>query len=101
MVYGRRSWPYGVRALVSRDAGSTWDYDNKLTLVSESTHIDCGYPSGVQNDDGTIFVAYYTFESLGPFIDPSFEKYGPFRAAGWQRAGIHCAGVKLLESDLP
>ena len=78
-----------MRALISRDEGETWDNDNQIVLTADSATSDCGYPSAVQLDDGKIFVAYYAYESPGPFKYDGFTSMGP-----------HGAGVKLDESDL-
>ena len=90
LVFGHRNPPYGVRGLISRDEGATWDYDNQIVLTADSGNSDCGYPSAVQLDDGKIFVAYYAYESPGPFKYNVGVPLGP-----------HRAGVKLDESDLP
>jgi hypothetical protein len=90
LLFGHRNPPYGVRGLVSRDEGATWDYDNQIVFTADSGSSDCGYPSAVQLDDGKIFVAYYAYESPGPFRYTGFPSLGP-----------HGAGVKLDESDLP
>ena len=90
LSFGHRSPPYGVRALISSDDCETWDYDSEIVLTADSSTSDCGYPSAVQLDDGKIFVAYYAYESPGPFKYDGFSSMGP-----------HGAGVKLDESDLP
>ena len=68
LVFGHRRVPFGVRALISRDEGKSWDHDNTLVLASESIDRDCGYPSVVQLDDGQIVVAYYVHHGLGPSL---------------------------------
>ena len=88
LTYGHRNPPFGVRARVSRDGGETWD-DRRITLVDEATNRDCGYPSSVQLDDGTILTAYYALESAGPFQ----------HVAG-QPVGVHAAVVRYTEDDL-
>ena len=90
LTFGHRSPPYGVRALISGDECETWDHDREIVLTADSSTSDCGYPSAVQLDDGKVFVAYYTYESPGPFRYDGFPSIGP-----------HGAGVKLSESDLP
>ena len=95
MTYGYRNAPFGVRAVVSRDEGETWDHDNTVVLVNDSMRIDCGYPSSAQMDDGSILTAYYAYESSGPFQDDRIRglygiNYGP-----------HGAVVKYQPSDLP
>ena len=57
-TYGRRVKPKGVQAMVSHDEGATWDTDNRILLVGDSDG-DCGYPSSLQRDDGTIVTVYY------------------------------------------
>ena len=47
----------GVFVKVSDDGGKTWD--SHQVLVSALTMGDCGYPSTVQLDDGTLVTAYY------------------------------------------
>lgn len=90
LVFGHRRVPFGVRALISRDEGKSWDHDNTLVLASESIDRDCGYPSVVQLDDGQIVVAYYVHHGLGPFVNPPDQVGGPYAAA-----------VKFQASDLP
>ncbi len=90
LTFGHRSPPYGVRALISSDECETWDHDSEIVLTADSASSDCGYPSAVQLDDGKVFVAYYAYESPGPFKYNGFSPIGP-----------HGAGVKLDESDLP
>lgn len=67
MVYGNRVEPFGVGALLSYDEGRTWDYDHRVMLGWESLHGDCGYPSAVQLEDGTIVCMYY---SVGTYERP-------------------------------
>ena len=93
LTFGHRTSPFGVHALVSRDRGKTWDRDNQITLVADCVRADCGYPSSVRLDDGTIFTAYYAYESSGPFTH-GVPQYGMFM-------GAHAAGVKYKEADLP
>lgn len=59
MVYGSRVPPYGAHALLVRDGGATWDYDHRVALGWTCSNTDCGYPSAVQLDDGTIVCLYY------------------------------------------
>ena len=95
MTFGHRSAPFGVRALVSRDDGRTWDSENAVTLAADSARADCGYPSSAQMDDGSIFTAYYAYESAGPFQD------NRIKGAFGMNYGPHCAGVKYSPGDLP
>ncbi|MBC7328421.1 exo-alpha-sialidase [bacterium] len=59
LTYGRRLPPYGVEGMLSYDGGMSWDSDNRFLLEWEAKNPDCGYPSSVQLDDGTIITIYY------------------------------------------
>jgi len=59
MVYGCRRTPKGVQAILSDDGGKTWSFDRRVFLAWEALNTDCGYPSAVQLDDGTIVMLYY------------------------------------------
>ena len=88
MAFGHRNAPFGVRALVSRDEGETWDHENAVTLVDDSLRADCDYPGSIQLDDCSIFTAFYAYESAGPFRDRRLSSvYG-------MNYDPHCAGVK-------
>lgn len=89
LTYGRRTPPHGVQGMVSRDEGRTWDADHKLFLVGDSSTRDCGYPSSVQLDDGTIVTAYYA-------CDPVSEV-----GLASSRLGAHAAVVRYRPEDLP
>ncbi len=60
MVYGNRREPFGVGAVMSCDGGKSWDYAHRVLLAWDSLRTDCGYPSVVQLDEGTIVVMYYS-----------------------------------------
>ena len=60
LVYGNRNKPYGVGAVLSNDKGETWDKENRFLVGWTSQNTDCGYPSVIQLDDGTIVVMYYS-----------------------------------------
>ena len=83
MTYGRRVPPYGVQGIVSVDDGKTWDIANKLFLVADGGNRDCGYPSSVQRDDGTIVTVYYAWDIVD---DP--------------RMGVHAAAIHYRPEDL-
>ena len=51
---GRR----GVYAVLSADDGKTWDVGNEFRLVSTEAE-DIGYPSTVENQDGTLMTVCY------------------------------------------
>jgi len=58
LCYGNRVEPLGVQAMLSVDGGKTWDRRTAIAWTSLNT--DCGYPSSVQLDDGTIVTMYYS-----------------------------------------
>ena len=59
MVYGCRLEPKGVQAILSDDGGRTWSFDQRVFLAWQALNSDCGYPSAVQLDDGTVVMLYY------------------------------------------
>lgn len=56
-VYGYRSAPYGIRAMLSLDGGKTWDTD--WILDDECPNWDLGYPATVELKDGSLLTVYY------------------------------------------
>lgn len=56
-TYGRRLPPFGQRVMLSRDGGSSWDYD--YILRDDGPDTDLGYPSSVEMDDGSALTVYY------------------------------------------
>lgn len=59
MVYGCRLEPLGAQAILSDDGGRTWSYDQRVFVAWQALNRDCGYPSVVQLDDGTVVMLYY------------------------------------------
>ena len=49
---------------VSDDQGRTWDVANEI-FISKGVDKDMGYPSTVENDDGTLLTVYYQKENVG------------------------------------
>lgn len=88
LTYGRREPPYGVQGLVSHDGGATWDTEQRLLLVGDSSLHDCGYPSSLQRDDGTIVTVYYAWDIVS-------EQYNR------RRMGVHGAALLYRPEDLP
>ena len=88
LTYGRRTTPYGVFGLVSRNDGETWDRENRLLLVADAGS-DLGYPSSIQRDDGAVVTVYYS--------DQLHIRRGPRS----ETLGIHGAAVVYRPEDLP
>ena len=88
LTYGRRTTPFGILGLVSRDDGRTWDNDNKLLLVADAGN-DLGYPSNIQCDDGAIVTVYYS------------DMHIARRRPRPEIIGIHGAAVIYRPEDLP
>lgn len=59
LTYGYRHPPYGVRAVISRDEGITWDTKQVITLRNDGAGYDLGYPVSAVLQDGTVFTIYY------------------------------------------
>lgn len=57
---GRR----GIYAAVSADDGKTWDAAHEMTLAKSESD-DIGYPSTVENSDGTLLTVYYAYPEKG------------------------------------
>lgn len=58
LTYGNRvKDQYGVAVKISEDHGRTWG--DEMMLFSQKMSVDIGYPSSVQQEDGTIITAYY------------------------------------------
>jgi hypothetical protein len=57
LTYGdRRDGHQGIEARVSADVGRTWSDPARLVELEPG---DLGYPSSVQNDDGSLVTAWY------------------------------------------
>lgn len=69
LTYGSRiPGLFGAVARVSKDGGDSWS--PPCTLVSIPGMSDCGYPSSVELEDGTIVTAYYFGPKLTPVMHP-------------------------------
>ena len=88
LTYGRREPPYGVQGLMSYDGGISWDNEHRLLLVGDSSLHDCGYPSSVQREDGSIVTVYYAWDIVS-------EQYKR------RRMGVHGAALIYSPEDLP
>ncbi|HET7558449.1 MAG TPA: sialidase family protein [Limnochordia bacterium] len=67
ITYGFRAEPYGIRAVLSDDAGRTWG--EPLVLRADAGNHDIGYPRTVQRADGKLVTVYYYND------DPDGERY--------------------------
>jgi len=56
-AYSFREKPYGIRVMLSRDNGQSWEYN--YILRDDGIHPDLGYPSSVELADGSIITMYY------------------------------------------
>lgn len=62
-TYGYREEPYGIKAMVSRDNGKTWE---KGQYIYENTvGWDLGYPCTVELPDGDLLTVFYAHEEEG------------------------------------
>lgn len=57
IAYGRRDFPMGIRARVSRDNGYTWS--EELSLRDDGLDWDLGYPTTTENGNGELVTVYY------------------------------------------
>lgn len=57
VAYGYRSKPFGMRAKVSHDGGTTWG--EEIVLRNDGATWDFGYPRMVQRPDGKLVTIYY------------------------------------------
>jgi hypothetical protein len=65
LTYGRRAKPFGIFALLSRDAGKSWS--KPIVLRADGGGRDLGYPRSVQRPDGQIVTVYYFWDKqTGP-----------------------------------
>lgn len=81
VVYGRRHPPFGVECRLSEDRGATWS--DPLQVAWTAINTDCGYPSAVVLDNGTIVILWY---AIGSVVDPELR---------W-----HCEAVRFREEDI-
>ncbi len=95
LAYGHRSFPGGVRAMVSDDEGKSWK-DERVILSAESVYQFCGGGSSVQLANGKIVTAYFQHQGTGPFLHP--RTY--WVSAGFF-SGPYAAVVKYDPGDLP
>ncbi len=61
LTYGRRTAPFGIRARISSDNGTTWG--DEIVLRQDGGSWDLGYSRSVQRPDGKIVTIYYFNDS--------------------------------------
>jgi hypothetical protein len=59
LTRGYRRDRMGVRYALSTDDGQSWEPDVEGVLADDSDTEDCGYPSTVQLEDGSLLTVYY------------------------------------------
>ena len=64
-TYGYRRPPYGVRAVLSSDGGTTWHPADGIVLRDDGASRDLGYPMSAQLSDGRIVTVYYFTDAQG------------------------------------
>jgi len=57
LTYGRRTYPFGIRARISSDNGTTWG--EEIVLRKDGGSWDLGYTRSVQRPDGKMVTVYY------------------------------------------
>lgn len=67
ITYGFREEPFGIRAVVSEDNGSTWS--DPIVLRDDAGNHDIGYPRTTLLPDGELLTVYYFNDS------PDQERY--------------------------
>lgn len=63
--YGRRTAPFGQRAMVSED-GITWNHAAEITLRNDAPNHDLGYPVSIETKPGEILTFYYQKPDWNP-----------------------------------
>lgn len=64
-VYGHRRPPFGIRACISDDDGSTWNMENEIILRDDLPSGNLGYPTSIVLEDDTVFTVYWGEEPDG------------------------------------
>lgn len=58
-VAGRRQPPFGIRIILSKDGGASWDLRHPVIVRDHLPNKDLGYPAAALRRDGSLYVAYY------------------------------------------
>ncbi len=61
-AFGRRSYPCGIRAIISSDKGESWS-EEVIIYENRDTDDDLGYPSTIELHDGTLLTVFYSKET--------------------------------------
>lgn len=64
-TYGRRKFPFGIRACLSEDRGRTWLMDQEIIIRDDLPNKDLGYPATVEYRPGKLFCCYYGQDTDG------------------------------------
>jgi sialidase-1 len=64
-TYGYRRIPFGVRCVISRDNGSSWEMDREIVIRSDAPTWDCGYPFTIELITGDLLTVYYLSDDQG------------------------------------
>jgi hypothetical protein len=64
-TYGWRQPDFGIRAVLSYDAGETWDIERTICVCGGFPNKDLGYPCTLLDKDGSLFTVYYGQDSGG------------------------------------
>jgi hypothetical protein len=64
LIYGVRARPFGIRARLSSDRGTTWS--EAFTLRADGGSNDLGYVRSVVRPDGNVVAVYYYSDPSGP-----------------------------------
>lgn len=60
-AFSRRSYPCGIRVILSGDGGESWS-DEFIIYENHDTDDDLGYPSTIELSDGSLLTAFYSKE---------------------------------------
>jgi hypothetical protein len=64
LVYGVRKKPFGIKAVLSRDNGKTWDLKTlKQIYTFDPGGYDLGYPVATEFPDGKILCTFYGYST--------------------------------------
>ena len=59
LTYGWRQPDYGIRAVLSRDGGATWDIDQTVRICDGLPSKNLGYPATIEVANSDLFTVYY------------------------------------------